>query len=666
MNKIKVALAGNPNCGKSTLFNHLTGLRQHVGNWPGKTVEKKTGNFIQRNTLFELIDLPGVYSLSAFSQEEMITRDYLNFETPDVIVQIIDSTNIERNLYLTTQLLEMGLPVVLALNMNRFLKKKEGDIDAKKMEKLLGVPVVKIEANDGKGVLNLIDAIEKISKKKKIHPKIQYGTELAEHISELVKISDKDQDLYPNFSSLWLAIKLLENDPKVIENVHQSKISNLLLETSEKTRHHLYSVFSEDVDTIVANARYGFIEGLLKETFIKPKEDRMTTSQRIDRFLTHKYLGIPIFLFSIYLLFQFIFTFSSPFMKLIDFGIHSLSRFALQNISAKWLSSLIVDGVLNGVGAVLVFVPPIFLLFFFISLLEDCGYLARCAFIMDRFMHHLGLHGKSFIPLLLGFGCNVPAIMATRTLESKKDRILTMLINPFISCGARLPVYILLASAFFQKRQGLVVFSIYVIGILTAILMGIFFKKTIFKGLSTPFVMELPPYRIPTFTGALIHMWERGSQFIRKAGTIIFMLVLIIWGFSSLPIGVEYASKDSLLAMLGHKIAFLFKPLGFGKWQIVVALMLGFVAKEAIISTLGTLYAVQKASLATVLQTVFTPLSAYSFMVFVLLYMPCIAVFAVIKKETGSWKWPIVTAMYTTTIAYIVSMIIYQVGSVLF
>lgn len=664
--EIRIALAGNPNVGKSTLFNSLTGARQHVGNWPGKTVEKKEGSLKHKGCRIKVIDLPGAYSLTAYSIEELISRNFIVDEHPDVVIHIVDATNLERNLYLTTQLIELGANVVVALNMVALAKKEGIEINEKKLSHFLGVPVIKIEAHKKIGVDNLLDEVTSLSGKKK--PKkslITYGKEVQEHISKLESLIRTSIQLPSRYNPGWIAIKLLEHDDEVIRMLKGTNKSNDILKEASQNRRHLEQVFGEDVDSAIADARYGFIGGAVKESIKKPKTSKLTVSDKIDEIVTNKFLGMPIFLLAMWLMFQITFTLSAPFMDWIDSFFGWLSVEVSSLITVEWFSSLFADGIIGGLGAVIVLAPPIFFLFLVLALLEDCGYMARAAFIMDRIMHKIGLHGKSFIPMILGFGCNVPAIMATRTLESKKDRILTILINPFMSCGARLPVYILFAAALFSTHQGLVVFSLYLLGIIIAIIMGMIFKKALFKGLSSPFVMELPPYRLPTIKGALVHMWERGSLFLKKAGTIIFVVVVIIWFLSSVPFGVEYASEQSVIGGIGKVIAPVFKPLGFGDWQSAVALTFGFAAKEVIVGTFGTLYGVEEAGLASVIRDNFTPLSAYAFLVFVLLYMPCMAVIAVIKRETNSWKWPIFTAAYTTIIAWLMAFMVYQGGMLL-
>lgn len=667
MEKIKIALAGNPNVGKSTLFNQLTGMSQHVGNWPGKTVEKKDGAFQYDNYEIEVVDLPGNYSLSAYSIEEMVSRDYIVDENPDVIVNIIDAANLERNLYLTVQMMELGSNIVVALNMNKFASEKGLEINVKILSQLLGIPVVKIEASDETGREDLLKSILKVSKKPNdVRYRLNYGKELSEHIDQLQKII-KDEHTLSGAPSSWIAIKLLENDKVIIETVEKTLNGPKILSNVKRIQKYLMEVFGEDTDEALADARYGFIAGLIKESFKRPKIDKITRSEYIDRVVTNRYLGIPIFLFIMWLTFQITFTVGAPFQEIVETFFGWLGETAASILGTSWLSSLIVDGIIGGVGGVLVFVPIIFLLFLMLSILEDSGYLARAAFVMDKFMHKIvGLHGKSFIPMILGFGCCVPGIMATRTLENEKDRLLTMLIVPFMSCSARLPVYALFAAAFFSAYQGWVIFSIYILGMIVAIFMAFIFKKTIFKGMSAPFVMELPPYRRPTVKGALIHTWERGYLFIKKAGTIIFVLSVVIWVLSSLPMGVEYASQASVTGQMGTAIAPVFGPLGFGEWQPAISLIFGVLAKEVVVSTFGTIYGVgEGGGIITALHDTFTPLSAFSFMAFVLLYMPCFATFGTIKRETNSWKWPIFTAGYMLVVAWFVSFIIYQGGSLL-
>jgi len=703
MEKIKIALAGNPNVGKSTLFNQLTGMKQHVGNWPGKTVEKKEGTFQYKGNEIDVIDLPGNYSLTTYSIEEMVSRDYIVNENPDVIVNVVDSANLERNLYLTVQMMELGANLVLALNMNKFADEKGFKIDTDKLSELLGIPVVKIEAIDETGRENLLKEVLKVSKSpNNVIDRMEYGKELSEHIQQLEKIIDEDISVI-NAPSSWIALKLLEDDNETIRKVQESGNGQKALSKVKKIQRHLSDVYGDDVDAAITDARYGFIAGLIHESVEKPKIDKVTRSDLIDRIVTHKYLGIPIFLLIMWLIFQITFTLGDPLGGYIEGCFAWLGGAVAASLGDGFLTSFIVDGIIGGVGGVLVFVPLIFLLFLMLSILEDSGYLARAAFVMDRFMHKMvGLHGKSFIPMLLGFGCAVPGIMATRTLENERDRFLTMLIVPFMSCSARLPVYALIVAAFFSAYQGWVIFSLYLLGIIVAIIIAAIFKKTLFKGMSAPFVMELPPYRLPTAKGALIHMWERGVLFLKKAGTIILALSIVIWVLSSIPIGVEYASQESVTGQIGTVLSPIFAPLGFGEWQATVAIIYGFLAKEVVVSTFGTLYGIgenappdeqvseqsseqvsaesassgespaeeeeapeEDPGFIAAIHELFTPLSAYAFLVFVLLYIPCLATLATIKRETNSWKWPAFAAGYTFVVAYVVSFIVYHGGSLL-
>jgi len=707
MDKIRIALAGNPNVGKSTLFNRWTGMRQHVGNWPGKTVEKKEGTFKYKGQEIEVVDLPGNYSLTAYSVEEVVSRDYIVDEKPDVIVNVIDAANIERNLYLTVQMMELGANLVLALNMNKFAREKGLKINKKQLSQLLGVPVIEIEAVDDTGSEELLKNIVKSSQAPNIvRDRLEYGNEVSEHIQEIQEILDEDVPVLDAPSS-WIALKLLEDDPEITKKIEESGNGQRVLKNVKKMQRHFNDVFGDDADAAITDARYGFIAGLVSESVKKPKIDKVTRSDMIDRIVTHKYLGIPIVLLIMWLTFQITFTLGDPLGGYIEEAFGWLGSTVAANMGEGFLTSFIVDGIIGGVGGVLVFVPLIFILFLILSILEDSGYLARAAFVMDRFMHKLvGLHGKSFIPMILGFGCAVPGIMATRTLENERDRLLTMLIVPFMSCSARLPVYALIVAAFFSAYQGWVIFSLYLLGIVVAIIVAAIFKKTIFKGMSAPFVMELPPYRLPTAKGALIHMWERGALFLKKAGTIILALSVVIWALSSLPVGVEYGSQESVTGQIGTVLSPIFAPLGFGEWQATVAIIYGFLAKEVVVSTFGILYGIGEDSggeataeeaapdeqvssetsegssteaapaeeeeapeedpgFIAVMQELFTPLSAYAYMVFVLLYIPCLATLATIRRETNSWKWPGFAAVYTFGVAYVVSLVVYQGGLLL-
>ena len=668
--KITIALAGNPNVGKSVLFNELTGGKQHVGNWPGKTVEKKEGHFFYKDYEIKIVDLPGTYSLTAYSTEELIARNYIVEGSPDVVIHVVDSTNLERNLYLTTQLIELGAKIVLDLNMSDLAEKQGLQINEKKISQLLKIPVVKTISPKRIGIFNLLDKTIELAEKKFIQSRqIIYGKELEDHLGRIEKFIENNINLPTKYRPQWIALKLLEKDEEIVSKIKSLKNGNVVINEVQRHRKHLQGVLGENINDAFASARYGFISGLLKESIVSEEKEKITISDKIDKIVTNKFLGIPIFLVAMWLMFQITFSIGGPLARWIDSffgwaGVHLTNWLTLVG-SPHWFISLIVNGLLGGVGTILVFVPNIFLLFLMIALLEDSGYMARAAFVMDRLMHKIGLHGKSFIPMILGFGCNVPAIMATRTLRNKRDRILTILIIPLMSCSARLPIYILFVSVFFTQYQGLIIFSLYLLGIILAVLMGLLFKRIFFKGLSAPFVMELPPYRLPTIKGSLIHMWERGSLFLKKAGTIILIAVIIIWALASFPLGVEYGSEQSIVGVIGKTIAPLFKPCGFGNWQSSVALFFGAAAKEVVVGTFGTLFGAKAEALGQAISGHFTPLSALSFMVFSLLYMPCIATIAVIKRETNSWRWPLFTIFYTTILAWIMSFLVYQIGSFL-
>ena len=656
--KTMIALAGNPNSGKTTVFNSMTGGRQHVGNWPGVTVEKKEGKFAQNSHEITVVDLPGIYSLTAYSIDERIARDFLLREKPDAVVVVVDASNLERNLYLVTQLLELGSNVVLDLNMMDVVRNKGLEIDTSKLSAVLGIPVIETVAHQGEGIEKLKETIVEISGEKADSFRIDYDQDIESEIEAV-----QNAVTLPGYPSRWVAIKLLEGDAEILERVADSNAESVVLESQAKLERHL----GYDLETAFVERRYAFLSGLVKESTRKRLglAERLDMSDRIDRILVNRYLGIPIFLAMMWLVFQLVFTLGAPLADGIDSFIGWFGEAVSSGIEGvkgpKWLSSLLSDGIIGGVGSVLVFLPNIMLLFLAIAILEASGYMARAAFVMDRFMHALGLHGKSFIPMLLGFGCNIPGIMATRTLESEKDRILTILVNPLMSCSARLPIYVLFAGAFFSKSQGLVIFSLYLMGIVLAVVVARIFKSIFFKGEVAPLIMELPPYRLPTIKGVFIHMWERSSLFLRKAGSIIFLGVVLIWFLASLPLGAEYASEQSLIGKLGSLFTPLLEPAGFGFWQAGVALLFGILAKEVVVGTLGTLYGVEEAGLTSVIQAHFTALSAYAFMVMALVYIPCIAAIATIKRETG-WKWTGLAVGYSLVLGWFLAVLIYQMG----
>jgi len=660
----KIALAGNPNVGKTVIFNELTGSRQHVGNWPGVTVEKKLGKYTYRGMDIEVVDLPGTYSLSPYSIDEKVARDYIVEEKPDAVVNIVDASNIERNLYLTIQLLEAGANVVMALNMMDEAESKGMKIDVEKLSEILKTPVAPMVAVKGTGFKDLKDAIyEEVRRHREHrHMSVGYGREVEKAIVSLEECVEKCPEL-KKYRKRWVAIKLLENDKEVIKKVKDDGCTDVIRK-AESIREDI-SKKVDDPETYFADKRYEFIDDILGVVLVKGKKV-WTSSDMLDKVLTHKIFGIPVFLAMMWAAFQFTFSVATPFMDAIDVFFGWLGDVASSSISNPALQSLVTDGIIGGVGSVLIFLPNIFLLFFVLSLMEDSGYLSRAAFVMDKAMYKIGLSGKSFVPMLLGFGCNVPAIMATRTIEDRKDRLITILVNPLMSCSARLPVYILFAGAFFIGIEGSVIFSMYLMGIVLAILVSLLLRKLFFKGKPSPLIMEMPPYRMPTVKSSAIHMWEKGSMFLKKAGTIIFLGVVIIWFLSTYPGGAGSDIETSYVAMMGHWIQPIFAPLGWD-WKAAVALVFGFVAKEIVVGAYGTFYGIGDAdegdaTLRGELHNSFTPVSAYAYMAFVLIYVPCLATVATIKSETGSWKWTLFAVAYVMALAYIVALVITAVG----
>jgi len=666
MTQLIVGLAGNPNVGKTTVFNQLTGMRQHVGNWPGKTVERAEGHFTHGSYDYDVIDLPGNYALSAHSMEEIVSRDFIVDDESDVIINVVDAANLERNLYLTVQMMELGANLVMALNMNDFAKKKEHIIDIKLMSELLGFPIVEINAKNKDGFEELLNTVEKQSKKPiNTSEKLSYGNEIKGHLTTIQELIEQDKDLL-DVPSVWTAVKLLEKDSIVIDKVQKSSNSSKIMIEVDKVASHFHDVYKEGAEEVIANARYAFIDGLMAEAVKKPAVEKITTTDKIDKIVTNRILAIPIFLVIMYLLFQLTFTIATPFVDFIDGWFSWLGEYVASMVANEMLASFVQNGIIGGVGGVLVFLPQIILMFLFLSILEDSGYLARAAFTLDKIMHSLvGLHGKAFIPMILGFGCGVPAVMATRTMENESDRLLSMMLIPFMSCTARLPIYSIFIGAFFAANQGLILLSIYVLGIVVALLVAGILKRTLFKGMSAPFVMELPTYKVPSLKGVLLHTWDKTKGFLKKAGTIILGATIIIWILSYLPFGVEYGSQQSVLGIIGSFIAPIFAPLGFGTWQAGIAILTGLVAKEVVVATFGTLGGLEEddeEGIRALVHDTFTPLSAYSFMAFCLLYVPCFAAIGAIKQETNSWKWPLTMACITFVTAYIVSFLIYNVG----
>lgn len=667
--KINIALAGNPNCGKTSLFNNLTGSHQHIGNWPGVTVEKKEGTFLYRDMNINVVDLPGIYSLSASSIDEKISMDFLSKQKPDIVVCIVDSSNLERNFYLVTQLLEMDQNIVVVLNMIDMIHKKRIVINEKQLSRILGVPVVKTVASRNKGTEDLKHAILTAHQlKKKNQFQIKYNKKIEKAVLQLNNLLE-NHGVKEN--QRWFSLKLLEEDQYIMHQVEElykiKNISNKVLELIA----FIEKESDEEIMTLIVDNRYGYIKGILNEcvqrSYKLPASRDM--SDRIDKIIMNRYLGIPLFLFIMWLTFQIIFAVGNPIVDGLDGVIGTFSEI-LQKLLISWhvsekVISFIIEGVLAGVGSVLVFLPNILLMYFMLSLLEDTGYMTRAAFIMDKFMYSLGLHGKSFLPMILGFGCSVPAVMATRTLESKKDRILTILIIPLVSCTARLPIYLLFVSVFFPRHQGLVVFSLYLIGIILAIIMAKIFKGVFFKKDVAPLIMELPPYRLPQLKNIFYHMWFRSKLFLKKAGKIILITVIFIWILGSLPAGVEYGSKDSIIGQIGTFFAPLFKPAGFGFWQSAVALIFGVLAKEVVVGTFGTLFSVGEDALTDVLPQYFTALSAYAFMIMSLIYIPCVAAVAAIKKETN-WKWAGLSIGYSLVLGWLMAVLVFQIGKIIF
>ncbi|MBP1759781.1 MAG: feoB [Firmicutes bacterium] len=673
------ALVGNPNCGKTTMFNEITGSTQYVGNWPGVTVEKKVGKAKKQKEDIKIVDLPGIYSLSPYSLEEVISRDYIIDEKPDVIINIVDASNIERNLYLTLQLKELGVPMVVALNMMDVVEAKGTTIDLEALQRDLNVAIVPTSASKGKGISNVINiALERAQVAFTGTESVETGI-FDKHITKaLLEIEDSIAEIAKrhNYNPKWLALKLMEEDSKVIEKL---QISPDILATVKLYSKEIEQKYDNDVETVIADQRYTYISQVVARAIRHKNVDReLSISDKIDKIVTNRLLAIPLFLAIMYIIFYISFgSIGSYTIDWVDGLINGTIAEALSTLlvnagAADWLHALVIDGVLAGMGGMLVFVPQIMLMFLFLSILEDSGYMARAAFIMDRLLRRLGLTGKSFIPMLMGFGCSVPAVMSTRALENEKDRRLTILLTPFMSCGARLPIYAVFAGAFFAANQTLVVFSMYVLGVLVAIVSGVILKKTILKGEAAPFVMELPPYRIPTLKGLGIHMWDRGKGFIKKAGTVIFAASVVIWFGQSFDFSLNMVEdmESSILGVIGTAIAPFFAPLGFGDAKSSVALLTGLVAKEVVVSTLSILHglgdsAEGSAALFSALQAYFTPLTAYAYMAFTLLYVPCVAALGSMKKELNSWKWTLFAIVFQTGVAWIIAFVIYQGGKLL-
>lgn len=713
---INVALVGNPNCGKTSLFNVASGSHEHVGNYSGVTVDAKEGHFDFQGYHFRLVDLPGTYSLSAYSPEELYVRKHIIDETPDVIINVVDAGNLERNLYLTAQLIDMNVRMVVALNMYDALLHSGNTLDHKKLGQLFGVPIVPTVSRTGKGIDNLFHVIiglyegaDFIGQKEEIqdeamreyrewhdkyvpdhkygshdeethdfdgksyirHIHINHGPELERSIDAVKEVICKNENIRYKYSTRFLAIKLLEND----KDIEQRVISTLpngeeVIRVRDKEAERIRLSMNEDSEQAITDAKYGFITGALKETYTEKNENTEMFTRIVDSIVTHKIWGFPIFFVFLYLMFECTFVFGEYPKGWIEWLVEQIASLAETFMPAGPLKDLIVDGIIGGVGGVIVFLPNILLLYIFISFMEDSGYMARAAFIMDKIMHEMGLHGKSFIPLIMGFGCNVPAIMASRIIESRKSRLVTILINPLISCSARLPIYLVMIGAFFPSKASLVLLSIYVTGILLAVLMARIFSRFIVRGDDAPFVMELPPYRMPTAKSVLRHTWEKGAQYLKKMGGIIMIASVIIWFLGYYPNHDAYSTtaeqqENSYIGQIGKAIEPVIEPLGFD-WKMGIGILSGIGAKELVVSTLGVLYTndddIESVDLAD--RIPITPLVAYGYMLFVLIYFPCIATVAAIKNESGSWKWAAFTICYTTLLAWIVAFLVHQVGGI--
>ena len=716
---LTIALSGNPNAGKTSIFNHLTGTRQKVGNWPGVTVEKKEGTIRKYGYELRIIDLPGTYSLTPFSIEEIIARDFILEESPDVVVVIIDSSNLERSLYLATQIRELDCKVVFCLNMADVSRSRGIKIDAAKLSELLDVPVLFTVGNKNDGIDDLLKAAIELAESGSLTTRkrrVRYRADIEKAIRELESVLTTELGSTLPYNTRWTAIKLIENDTIVKERILKFSGSKgkRVFEAVQSQRDTLMGLFDEEPEILTTDERYGFIAGIVREVHTTAVQQRVDISRNIDLVLTNRFVGFPIFILFIWIMFQSTFTFGAYPMEWIKAGIGGFSMLVGSIVPDSLIKDLLLDGVIAGVGSVIVFLPNILILFFCIALFEDTGYMSRAAFLMDKIMHLIGLHGKSFIPMLMGFGCNVPAIMAARTLESEKDRILTILITPFMSCSAKLPVYIVLAGAFFGPRAGTVIFLIYLLGIVLSIVTGRLFRSVLLKGADAPFVMELPPYRVPMLKSLMIHMWDRSKIFLRKMGGIILVGSVVVWCLTAFPRQVSYTmdydaeierieqtyqafqpapgmellaeiqgkkdrkiqqlkmaqaaekAEKSFMGRIGAIIAPFFHPLGID-WKGGVALLTGFVAKEIVVSTLGVLYAADDASEPDALKNALlasniTPLSAFAMMVFVLLYLPCLATVAAIRRETRSLRWMLFSIAYTTSVAWIMSFVVYQGG----
>ncbi len=720
--RLSIALAGNPNSGKTTIFNNITGTRQKVGNWPGVTVEKKEGSINKSGYDLKIIDLPGTYSLTPFSIEEIVARNFILEERPDVVIDIIDASNLERSLYLATQLREIDCKVLFALNMADVARTRGIKIDDKKLSELLAVPVVFTIGNKNKGIETLLEKAIELAESDYVLPKkrrVKYSKDIEDSISKIEHfIGNHAADSIP-YNIRWTAIKLLEDDKIVKERVLEKtgKFGEDILREIDNHRKFLVDRFDDDPEIIMTDERYGFIAGIIMEVLTTSIKQRVDISRNVDLVLTNRFVGFPIFIFFIWAMFQLTFSLGAYPMDWINSGISLFSTLLAHVLPENIVKDFLINGIIAGVGSVIIFLPNILILFFCIALFEDTGYMSRAAFLMDKIMHLIGLHGKSFIPMLMGFGCNVPAIMASRTLESEKDRTLTILITPFMSCSARLPVYIILAGAFFGAKAGTVIFGIYLLGIILSIITGRLFRSTLLRGADAPFVMELPPYRIPMIKSLMIHMWDRSKIFIKKMGGYILIGSVVVWTLTAFPQNISYSknydleieqvktyfqteidtaqesdkallaqkrdvavaklitekkaekAEKSFMGRIGKVVAPIFSPIGID-WRGSVALLTGFVAKEIVVSTMGILYAADNGKNSEALKNALlssgmTPIAALAMMVFVLLYMPCLATLAAIRRETASLKWMIFSISYSTLLAWGMAFLVYQGGKMI-
>ena len=708
---INVALVGNPNCGKTSLFNIASGAHEHVGNYSGVTVDAKEGFFDFQGYRFRIVDLPGTYSLSAYSPEEIYVRRHIIDQTPDIIINVVDASNLERNLYLTTQLIDMNVRMVVALNMYDELEASGNTLDYVKLGELFGVPMLPTVSRTGRGVENLFHVIitlyeggDFLDKKGKVraeiledfrqwhkeyvpdhafgthqeeeeHPRgffrhihINHGPELERSIDAVKLVISENENIRHKYSTRFLSIKLLENDKDLEGMVKTLPNGDKILEVRDREKQRIREVMNEDSEQAITDAKYGFISGALRETFVDNHQDKERMTRVIDAIVTHRVWGFPIFFLFMFLMFEVTFVLGAYPQDWIESLVNVIGTFISNNMAEGPLKDLLIDGIIGGVGGVIVFLPNILILYLFISLMEDSGYMARAAFIMDKIMHKMGLHGKSFIPLIMGFGCNVPAVLASRTIENRKSRLVTILINPLMSCSARLPIYLLLVGVFFPHHASLVLLSIYSLGIILAVVMARLFSRFLVKGDDTPFVMELPPYRMPTSKAIFRHTWEKGAQYLRKMGGVIMVASIIIWVLGYFPrpsesMDLAQQQENSYIGRIGKAIEPAIEPLGFD-WKLGIGILSGVGAKELVVSSLGVLYADDaEADETTLAQRLpITPLVAYGYMVFILLYFPCVATLAAIRQEAGGWKWAAFAAAYTTILAWIMSFAAYQIG----